>query len=150
MSHLFSLSSYDYVLPEDQIAQTPARPADTSKLLLRESDGILRDTVFTMLPDEIPENRVMFLNDSKVIPSRVVLPGAKLITKDGREKVFDGEIFFLEEAKESSFKAMVYPGDYFPVGGTVYFGEVAYRVEELVYEGRILQIIEKDPETSSG
>lgn len=97
MSPLFRLDSYDYPLPEEFIAQVPANPADTSRLLVRESDGTVRDTVFHTLPDEIDSDRVMFFNDSKVIRSRIVLSGARLVTKDGREKIFDGEIFFLEE-----------------------------------------------------
>lgn len=116
MTPLFELSSYDYILPEALIAPVPASPADTSKLLVREADGTIRDMVFHTLPDEIEPDRVMFFNDSKVIRSRIVLSRARLVTENGREKIFDGEIFFLEEVNSSIFKAMVYPGDLFPVG----------------------------------
>lgn len=103
MSPLFQLSSYDYTLPETLIAQVPASPADTSKLLVREPDGTIRDTVFHTLSDEIEPDRVMFFNDSKVIRSRIVLSGARLVTQDGREKTFDGEVFFLEEVYKDDF-----------------------------------------------
>lgn len=115
MTDLYQLSSYDYALPEDRIAQVPASPADTSRLLIREPDGTLRESVFSGIGDEVADDRVMFFNNSKVIPSRIPLPGARLVTRDGREKIFDGEVFFLEETGTGSFKSMVYPGDYFPV-----------------------------------
>lgn len=101
MSPLLQLSSYDYILPETLIAQVPASPADTSKLLVKDSNGTVRDTVFHTLPDEIEPDRIMFFNDSKVIRSRIVLSGARLVTKEGREKIFDGEVFFLEEMHEN-------------------------------------------------
>lgn len=70
---LFLLSSYDYILKEDLIAQYPAVPADTSRLLIRESNGGLRDEIFRELPDEIEDDRVMFFNNSEVIRSRIPL-----------------------------------------------------------------------------
>ncbi len=116
MLDIFKLSSYDYILPEEKIAQAPASPADSSKLLIQEGDGTVRDSIFSSIPNEIELDRVMFFNNSKVIQSRIPLTQALLVTRDGREKIFDGEIFFLEEKNSHSFKAMVFPGDYFPIG----------------------------------
>lgn len=104
------------MLPEHLIAQIPESPADASRLLVREPDGTVRDTVFHALAEEMESDRVMFFNDSKVIRSRIPLPQARLMTADGRNKVFNGEVFFLEEIDSDTFKAMVYPGDAFPIG----------------------------------
>lgn len=141
MSDIFHLSSYDYILDEDLIAQYPAVPADTSRLLIRESDGSLRDGIFWELPDEIWDDRVMFFNNSEIIRSRIPLQWAVLRTIDGRERVFDGEIFFLERGEDDTvLKTMVYPGDYFPVGSTIQYKDMELQVNEIVYEWRMLMI----------
>lgn len=106
---LHLLSSYHYDLDERFIAQHPADPADSSKLLVRTSDGRIEDRVFYELPSLLDDSHVMFFNDSKVIRSRIVLQGAKLTTRSGGIKTFDGEIFFLEETSDGSCKCMVYP-----------------------------------------
>lgn len=36
---------------------------------------------------------------------------------------------------------MVYPGDYFPVGSTIRFDEMSFLVREVIYEGRVLEIV---------
>lgn len=138
---LFLLSSYNYILDEDLIAQYPAVPADTSRLLIRESNGGLRDGIFRELPDKIEDDRVIFFNNSEVIRSRIPLQWALLRTTDGRKRVFDGEIFFLEIGKDDTvLKAMVYPGDYFPVGSTIQYKDMELQVNEIVYEWRMLSI----------
>jgi len=65
-------SSYDYNLPKELIATSPARPADSAKLLVfnRESNTITH-TTFRNLLKFIPKDTAIFLNDTKVIKARV-------------------------------------------------------------------------------
>ena len=65
-------SSYDYVLPKEQIATHPASPADSARLLVynRQTDTITH-TTFKHLMDFIPNDASVFLNDTKVIKARI-------------------------------------------------------------------------------
>ncbi len=64
--------SYDYILPNEQIATYPANPADSAKLLVydRKSKQITH-TTFHHLLDFIPEKTEIFFNDTKVIKARI-------------------------------------------------------------------------------
>ncbi|HVP68576.1 MAG TPA: tRNA preQ1(34) S-adenosylmethionine ribosyltransferase-isomerase QueA [Anaeromyxobacteraceae bacterium] len=63
----------DYELPQDLIAQAPAEPRDTSRLLaLPRRDGAPRHLRFADLPDLLEPGDLLVLNDSRVIPARLV------------------------------------------------------------------------------
>lgn len=65
-------SSYDYCLPDDQIADYPAIPADSAKLLVyNRSTKTITHTVFSRLLEFIPQNTKIFFNDTKVIKARI-------------------------------------------------------------------------------
>ena len=65
-------SDFDYFLPEEQIAQHPAEPRDSSRLLCvdRES-GKLEHKHFYDIIDHLREGDTLVINDSKVIPARL-------------------------------------------------------------------------------
>jgi S-adenosylmethionine:tRNA ribosyltransferase-isomerase len=74
--HDFCLKSYNYHLPEAQIAQEPADKRDGSKLLIIDKNGeTMRPTTFDHLIDELPDNALLVANNSRVIPARIF--GAK-------------------------------------------------------------------------
>lgn len=68
----FRLQSYNFDLPEDQIAQEPADRRDGSRLLVldRKNDS-LTPVQFTDLMDHLPENALLVVNNSRVIPARI-------------------------------------------------------------------------------
>lgn len=68
----YLLKSYDFELPEDRIAQSPADRRDGSRLLVldRENDS-LTPLNFTDLIDQLPENALLVANNSRVIPARI-------------------------------------------------------------------------------
>lgn len=70
---------FDYNLPEEKIAQKPASPRDSSKLLVLENTKI-SDHTFSELPDLIPPNSILVFNNSKVFPAKF---SAK--TKEGKK-----------------------------------------------------------------
>ena len=69
------LSDFQFDLPEELIAQTPAEPRDSSRLMIvtRSTGEINTDHHFRDLPRILNENYAIILNDSRVMKSR--LPG---------------------------------------------------------------------------
>lgn len=65
-------SSYDYTLPKELIATSPAKPADSAKLLVyNRATKEITHTTFKNLLDYIPKDSAIFLNNTKVIKARV-------------------------------------------------------------------------------
>jgi len=67
---LYKLSSYDYFLPNELIAQTAHEPADECKLLYCKN-GQLKDLLFKDIIDLLSQNDVLFFNNSKVVKARI-------------------------------------------------------------------------------
>ena len=61
---------FDYDLPERLIAQAPARPRDSARLLVVRPDG-LADRGVLDLPALLEPGDVMVVNDTRVIPARL-------------------------------------------------------------------------------
>lgn len=66
------LSNFDYDLPESFIAQTPAEPRDSSRLMVlsREGDAIQHKT-FRDIIEYISPRDVLVMNNTRVIPARI-------------------------------------------------------------------------------
>lgn len=70
---IFQLSSYDYQLPEGQIAQEPASRRDGSRfLVVSGGTGSMADRRFAELPDMIQPGDVLVINDTRVFPARLL------------------------------------------------------------------------------
>src|SRR6056297_10832 len=67
------LSLFDYNLPKRLIANKPANPRDSSRLLVynRQSDKITHDK-FLNLPKYLKKGDILVFNDSKVMPARLL------------------------------------------------------------------------------
>lgn len=112
------LSSYDYNLPEAQIAQNPIEPRDRSRLLVVEQDSE-SDRLFYQIGDYLKPGDLLVLNNSRVIPAR--LRGHK-ITPNGDAGTAI-EILLLEALKEADrWLALVKPGRRLKPGATIGFG----------------------------
>ncbi len=95
----FTVTDLDYDLPEHLIAQLPANPRDTSRLLVvNRQSAALVDMPFTALPRLLRAEDVLVLNDTRVIPARLVLRRAT----GGR---FEG--LFLRELTVGQWEIMV-------------------------------------------
>jgi S-adenosylmethionine:tRNA ribosyltransferase-isomerase len=68
-----SLSRFNtYHVPPELIAQTPAQPRDSARLMvLRRANGEISHHIFRDLPDLLDERYVLALNNSKVIKARL-------------------------------------------------------------------------------
>ncbi len=68
------LAQYDYSLPESLIAQEPAHPRDSARLLVfNRLTGEQHDDIFANLGEHLPKNAVLVFNETKVIPARLTL-----------------------------------------------------------------------------
>ena len=69
----FLLESYDYELPESQIAQTPPEHRGDSRLMVinRNGDLGLEHHQFSELCDLLPEGALLVANNSRVLPARL-------------------------------------------------------------------------------
>lgn len=67
---MISIQDYTYELPEGRIALHPLAERDQSKLLVCKA-GEITHSNFSKLVDFIPENSVLFFNNTKVIPARL-------------------------------------------------------------------------------
>jgi S-adenosylmethionine:tRNA ribosyltransferase-isomerase len=67
-------SELDYELPRELIAQHPVEPRDASRLLVYErASGVVRHRCFRDLPDELEEDELIVVNDTRVLPARLRL-----------------------------------------------------------------------------
>jgi len=68
----YLLESYNFELPEAQIAQEPADRRDGSRLLVvNRAEDSLTTADFTDLIDHLPDNALLVANNSRVIPARI-------------------------------------------------------------------------------
>ena len=66
-------SDFDYNLPEHLIAQSPAQPRDSSRLLVLDRQSrSMRHSHFRDLPDYLQEGDLLVMNDSRVVPARLL------------------------------------------------------------------------------
>ena len=69
----FNLQSYDFDLPESQIAQDPAENRGASRLLvLDRATGELRDCMFSDIAALLPRDALMVVNNTRVLPARLI------------------------------------------------------------------------------
>jgi S-adenosylmethionine:tRNA ribosyltransferase-isomerase len=65
------LEDFDYELPPELIAQTPADRRDASRLLVVPAAGPPRHRAFRDLPELLPEGALLVVNDARVVPARL-------------------------------------------------------------------------------
>ena len=65
-------TDFDYHLPESSIAQTPAEPRDSSRLLILDrASGQIEHRIFRDLGFYLHPNDLLVLNQTRVIPARI-------------------------------------------------------------------------------
>jgi len=129
------VADFDYHLPAEFIAQTPAEKRDHSKLMvLDRTSQRIEHKVFHEIPDQLFPGDVLVLNDTKVLPAN--LTGVK---EEGSAKV---EVLLARQLGLKKWECLVRPGKRLQVGSRVLFGggEVIGKVLEKTETGE--QIIE--------
>lgn len=112
-----SLTAYDYVLPPERIAQMPAVPRGSSRLLVVKDPSHHAHAIFRDLPNILQPGDLLVLNNTRVIPAR--LYGYK----PGGLKV---EILLLEpQPQPDCWLVLVKPGRRLKPGSQIIFGQPA-------------------------
>ena len=137
-----------YELPEELIAQDPLEERSSSRLLvLDRQSGAVSHHVFTEVADYLQEGDCLVINDTKVIPARLI--GSKVGTE---AKI---EILLLKRKENNIWETLVKPGKKakpgtkISFGGGLLTGEVLEVVEEgnrlvqFSYEGIFEEILDR-------
>jgi len=119
MNQDFLLSSYNYKLPQSLIAQSPAVPRDSSRLLIVDSRFNSTHGIFSDLVDWLQPGDLLVLNNTRVIPAR--LYGRKTTGSQV-------EILLIEEQLDNCWLALVKPGKRFTLGAKITFDLVGDRI----------------------
>ena len=119
------LSDFDYELPPDRIAQVPLKQRDESKLMVVDRhSGALQHTQFARIGDYLADSALLVLNDTKVIPARLI--GNK------RETGGKIELLLVQETKKDVWEVLAKPMRSLRVGTQLVF-------EEGVLSGEIIE-----------
>jgi len=103
-----TLSDFDYHLPEQLIAQSPASPRDHARLLVYDrNSGKITDDHFYNLGEYLPRNTMLVVNNSKVEKCR-------LLFDEGKK-----ELFVTSVRNNNTVEALVRPGKKFKIGKDV-------------------------------
>lgn len=139
----FLLTSYQYDLPESQIAQNPVQPPESAKLMVFDrADESVDHRIFADLPGILKSGDTLFFNDSRVLPARIVRDDFMITRPSGVTRERGAELLYLRLHDETHFESMVFPGDYFPVGTVVALGKYRFRVDAITYEGRTFELLD--------
>ncbi len=99
---MLKLSDFDYFLPRELIAQYPLVKRDNARLLvLNRAKAIIEHRVFKDITNYLKKDDLLILNDTKVLPSRLV--GNKIT--GGRV-----EVLLLRRKNSITFDALISPG----------------------------------------
>lgn len=110
-----NVSEFDFYLPETLIAQHPVEPRDASRLMVLNRDsGRIEHHTFRDLVSHLKKGDVLVLNNTRVIPARLIGE------KEGTEGKI--EVLLLKMLELDVWEALVKPGKRLKVGQKVRFG----------------------------
>ena len=142
----YKKSDFYYDLPEERIAQTPAEPRDSSRLLVYHSNTKkIEDKVFTDVIDYLQKGDVLVVNNTKVIPARMFAR-----TKHGGMV----EVLLLKRYDLNTWEVLMRPGKKGKIGVTMTVSDelsftvkdvtpTGERVIEFFYEGRFEEVLDR-------
>ena len=144
---MMKLNDFDFELPKELIAQHPYEKRDHSRLMVlnRKSESIEHKHFYNII-DELTEDDVLVINDTKVIPARL------LGIKEDTDAVI--EVLLLKEKEPNVWEAMTKPARRVKVGTKINFSnlliaecikieEEGIRLFKMHYEGIFIEILEK-------
>jgi S-adenosylmethionine:tRNA ribosyltransferase-isomerase len=112
------ISDFDYELPPERIARTPAEPRDASRMLVLDAThGRLTDSQFRKLPEFLQSGDVLVLNDTRVIRARTL---ARLERGSGTSRTM--EVFFAAPLGPDAWQVLCKPGRRIRPGDRAIFG----------------------------
>ena len=121
------LAEFDYVLPPEAIAQAPPPSREDARLLVIDrAHGTLTDRRIAELPDVLRPGDCLVVNDSRVIPARVLAEDSS-----GRPV----ELLFLDAETPARWRALVRPGRRCRPGATLGVGDARLTVVAVTADG---------------
>ena len=139
---------FDYYLPEELIAQSPLMDRDSCKLLvLHKNTGEIEHKVFSDIIDYLRPGDALVINDTKVIPARII--GEK---EDTHAVI---ELLLLKDLGNDEWECLSKPQKRLHVGTTLTFGDGSLKAEvteilpdgithvKLLYKGILMEILER-------
>lgn len=142
-----NINEFDYELPKELIAQTPLEQRDSSKLLIMDKkSGEMVHEHFNNIINYLKKGDVLVLNDTKVIPARLI-----------GEKEETGaviELLLLKDMGNDVWECLSKPAKRLKVGTIISFGNgilkafVVAKYDEglthvkLIYEGILMEILD--------
>lgn len=140
------LSEFDYELPKELIAQFPEEKREFSKMLVLDKQAkTLEHKHFYDITDYLTENDVLILNNTKVIPARLIG------TKDTGAKI---EVFLLKNKENKIWECLIKPSKRIKADTIVKISdELSARaveradndkwIVELLYDGNIYEVLNR-------
>ncbi len=128
-----NIEEFNYDLPEHLIAQTPLKNRTASRLLILDKDtGNIEHKHFYDIKDYLKEGDVLVINDTKVIPARLI--GTK------KETQATIELLLLKEKENDTWECLSRPFKRLKVGTEISFGndQLVAEVIEKKTEGIVL------------
>ncbi|MEY3197680.1 MAG: hypothetical protein RL023_307 [Candidatus Parcubacteria bacterium] len=136
---MHSLSEYDYTLPPELIAQTPATPPESARCLFWNGKNF-EDKTVADLPDLVDPYTLIIFNDTKVVKARIPLHHTIRKTGKAKEEILHkGEIFFLKQINETQCETLINPGKKFQLGDMLSQDNRMAKVIAITETGRILE-----------
>ena len=143
-----NIEDFNYELPEELIAQTPLKKRDASRLLVLDKEtGEVEHKHFYDIIDYLEEGDTLVLNDTKVLPARLI--GVK---EDTGAVI---EILLLKNLEKDNWECLVKPARRVKTGTIVSFGDGKLKAKcigefdegirhfELVYNGILMEILDE-------
>ena len=138
---------FDFYLPEELIAQTPLEKRDSSRMLvLDKKTGSIEHKHFSDIVDLLTPNDVLVLNDTKVIPARLIG------VKEETNAVI--EILMLKDLGNNVWECLSKPAKRVKEGTIIKFSDKlsakcvkvkdeGIREFELIYKGILYEILDE-------
>ncbi len=111
------VDAFDFILPPERIALTPASPRDSARMLVVGPDGGLTDSYVRDLPDFLTRGDALVVNDTRVIAAR--LEGVRV----RGDAVASIEATLIERVDDCRWRALARPAKKLKVGERIRFGE---------------------------
>ncbi|WP_027339693.1 tRNA preQ1(34) S-adenosylmethionine ribosyltransferase-isomerase QueA [Halonatronum saccharophilum] len=129
------VEEFDFVLPEELIAQEPMEPRDQSRLMMiNKETKEIKDRIFKDIVDYFEPGDTLVRNNTKVIPARLF----------GHKEGTGGkvEVLLLKQVELDTWEVLVKPGRKVKKGTRVVFGDgdlIAQVEERTDFGGRVIK-----------
>lgn len=130
---LLNTKSYFYDLPEELIAQYPAEPRDSSRLLVFHKDcGKIEHKIFRDIVDYLHDGDVLVVNNTRVLPARL------FGKKDTGAKI---EVLLLKRIDLNTWETLAKPGKRLKNGTIITFSEelIGEIISDTDFGGKIIK-----------